>query len=79
MVRIAGRGSVPPTMPVPLAQALASGGELLSRATGSPPLLPRGQLTFFLWNATPDAGKARRELGWEPTPLDEGLRATLDA
>jgi dihydroflavonol-4-reductase len=78
VVRIAGRGTVPPTMPVPLARALAGGGELLSRATGRPPLLPRGQLTFFLWNATPDAGKARRELGWEPTPLDEGLRATLD-
>lgn len=78
VVRVAGRGSVPPTMPVPLARALAAGGELVSRALGKPPLLPRGQLYFFLWNATPDAAKARRELGWEPTPLDDGLRATLD-
>jgi nucleoside-diphosphate-sugar epimerase len=77
VVRVAGRGIVPPTMPVALARALATGGEAISRLTGQPPLLPRGQLTFFLWNATPDAGKARRELGWQPTPLEDGLRATL--
>ena len=79
VVRVAGRGIVPLTMPVPLARALAAGGEVVSGALGQPPLLPRGQLYFFLWNATPDAGKARRELGWQPTPLEDGLRATLDA
>jgi dihydroflavonol-4-reductase len=79
VVRVAGRGILPPTMPVPVARALAAGGEAISRVIGKPPLLPRGQLYFFLWNAAPDAGKARRELGWEPTPLDDGLRATLAA
>jgi nucleoside-diphosphate-sugar epimerase len=77
VVRVAGRGMVPPTMPVAFAKALAAGGEAVSRVIGKPPLLPRGQLHFFLWNATPDAGKARRELGWKPTPLDDGLRTTL--
>jgi dihydroflavonol-4-reductase len=77
VVRVAGRGRVPPTLPPPVARAIASGGELLARATRRPPLLSRGQLYFFLWNAAPDSGKAERELGWEPTPLDDGLRATL--
>ncbi|MBX5468489.1 MAG: NAD(P)H-binding protein [Thermoleophilaceae bacterium] len=79
VVSLAGRGRVPPTLPVPLAKALAGAGEALSRATRRPPLLPRGQLHFFLWDAAPDSGKAQERLGWEPTPLEEGLRATLAA
>jgi dihydroflavonol-4-reductase len=76
-VRIAGRGKVPPVMPVPLAKAIATGGEALSRVVRKPPLLPKGQLHFFLWDARPQSGKARRELGWVPTPLEEGLTAVV--
>jgi dihydroflavonol-4-reductase len=79
VVRVAGRGWVPPTLPLPLARGLASGGEAVSRIVGRPPLLSRGQLHFFAWNAAPDASKARSELGWEATPLEEGLRQTLEA
>ena len=43
-----------------------------------PPLLPRGQLYFFMWNAAPDSSKAQEELGWEPTALDDGIRRTLE-
>ncbi len=77
--RVAGRGRVPPTLPTPLAHALASGGETISRVIRRPPLLSRGQLHYFLWNAVPDSSKAQRELGWKPTPLDEGVRRTLAA
>jgi dihydroflavonol-4-reductase len=77
VVRVAGRGRVPPTLPVPLARGMAAGGELVSRLIRKPPLLARGQLHFFLWNAAPDSSKAQRELGWRPTPLEDGLRATL--
>jgi len=77
VVRVAGRGRVPPTLPPAVARAMASGGELLARVMRKPPVLSRGQLYFFLWNAAPDSGRAERELGWEPTPLDDGLRATL--
>ena len=42
-------------------------------------LLPKGQLHFFLWNARPSSAKAQRELGWVPTPLEEGLRAVVAA
>jgi len=78
-VRLAGRGTVPAVMPVPLAKAIAAGGELASRAIRKPPLLPKGQLHFFLWDARPQSGKAQRELGWVPTPLEEGLRAVVSA
>jgi dihydroflavonol-4-reductase len=76
-VRFAGRGKVPPVMPVPLAKAIATAGEALSRVVRKPPLLPKGQLHFFLWDARPQCGKARRELGWVPTPLEEGLTAVV--
>lgn len=78
VVRVAGRGRVPATLPVPLARALAAAGETVASIIGRPPLLARGELTFLLWNAVPDSGKAQRELGWRPTPFEEGLRRTLD-
>lgn len=77
-VRVAGRGVVPPAMPVVVAEAIAVLGAAVARVTRRPPLLPRGQLTFLRWNARPDASKAQRELGWTPTPLEEGMRRTLE-
>jgi dihydroflavonol-4-reductase len=77
--RVAGRGRIPPTMPIPVAKAIASAGAGISRVIRRPPLLPKGQLTYFLWQARPDSSKAQRELGWETTPLDDGVRKTLNA
>jgi dihydroflavonol-4-reductase len=77
--RIAGRGRVPPVMPVPVARAVAALGEGLSRVIRRPPLLPRGQLEYILWQAQPDSSKAQRDLGWEVTPIEEGIRKTLSA
>ena len=74
---VAGRGWVPPTVPVPVARALAAGGERVARLTGRPPLVARGELHFVLWNAAPDSAKAQRELGWRPTPFEDGVRRTL--
>jgi dihydroflavonol-4-reductase len=76
-VRVAGRGKVPPTLPAPVAKAMAAVGEPVARLTGKPPLIPKGQLLFFLWNASPDSAKAQRDLGWQPTPIEDGVRATL--
>jgi nucleoside-diphosphate-sugar epimerase len=75
--RIAGRGRIPPTMPVPVAKAVAAVGAGISSVIRRPPLLPRGQLEYILWQAHPDSSKAQRELGWKTTPLDEGVRKTL--
>lgn len=77
VVRLAGRGRVPPVLPVPAARAMAFVGEAIARVIRRPPLLPKGQLHFFLWNAAPDSAKAQRELGWEPTPIEDGVRRTL--
>jgi nucleoside-diphosphate-sugar epimerase len=76
---VAGRGRVPRELPPPFARAIATVGEALARLTHRPPLMPQGQLDFLLWNAKPDSGKAQDELGWEPTPLEQGLEATLAA
>lgn len=77
VVRVAGRGRVPPTMPVPIARAFAVLGEGVSRVIRRPPMLARGQLHWFLWDARADSSKAQRELGWRPTPLEVGLHKTL--
>jgi dihydroflavonol-4-reductase len=77
--RIAGRGRIPPRMPVPVAKAVANLGAGLSRLTRRPPLLAKGQLEYILWQARPDSSKAQRELGWQTTPLEEGVRKTLNA
>jgi dihydroflavonol-4-reductase len=79
VVDVAGRGRVPPTMPVPAAKVFAAVGEGVSRVIRRPPLLAKGQLHFFQWQAKADASKAERELGFTPTPLEEGLRHTLEA
>ena len=79
VVRTAHRGRVPPTLPRPVARALSALGDPVAGAIGKPPLLPRGQLMFFLWDAAPDSAKAQGELGWEPTLLEDGLAAAVAA
>jgi dihydroflavonol-4-reductase len=77
VVRVAGRGRVPPVMPLPLARATAISGDFLAARFGIPPLISRGQLEFLLWNARPDSTRAQEELGWEPTPLEDGIRESV--
>jgi dihydroflavonol-4-reductase len=79
VVSAARRGRVPPTLPAPLARLLAEAGEALARAADVPPLLARGQLHFFRWDAAPDSTRAQEELGWEPTALEDGVRAAVAA
>lgn len=79
VVRVAGRGRVPFQLRPRAAMAAASVAESVSRITKKPPIGSRGQAYFFSWDAHPDSSKAQRELGWQPTPLDEGIRRTLEA
>jgi nucleoside-diphosphate-sugar epimerase len=67
----------PPTLPLPLARAMAWLGEGAARFTGRPPLIARGALFFLEWQARPCSDKAKSELGWAPTPLRAGIRQTI--
>lgn len=73
----AGRGRVPPKLPVAVAKALAAAGEGVSKLIRRPPLLGRGQLHFLLWQARADSTRAREELGVEFTPWELGIRQTV--
>lgn len=73
----AGRGRVPPVMPGWIAHVVAVAGEAVARLIGRPPLIPRGQLHFLESGADPDATRARRDLGWAPTPFREALAPTI--
>jgi dihydroflavonol-4-reductase len=76
-VEKAGRGRVPPTIPVSVAKGMARGGEAVSRVIKRPPLLGAGQLTFLLWQARASNEKATRELGVDFTPLPDGVASTV--
>jgi dihydroflavonol-4-reductase len=78
VVRAAERGRIPPQLSPAVAKAVSAATEGIARITRRPPLIPRGQLYFFIWNAAPDSSKAQRELGWERTRLEDGVRATLE-
>lgn len=73
----AGRGWVPPALPISLARAMARSGEAISRVIRRPPLLGVGQLHFLLWQARASNEKARRDLGVEFTPTEEGIARTV--
>jgi dihydroflavonol-4-reductase len=79
VVRQLGLRRVPPVMPLWIGKLVAAAGESISRRTGRPPLIPKGQLHFLQWEARPQADRAKRELGWTPTPFTEGLARTLEA
>lgn len=70
--------AVPRTAPVWLMKALASASAPLARTFGFTPLIAPGQLSFLLWNVSVDATKAKRELGFQPTPLAEGVAKAVD-
>lgn len=79
VIEVAGRGRAPmAVLPVGLTRLFARSGEAAARVIRRPPLLAVGQLEFLLWNAVPDSHKAQAELGWRPTPLEEGIGRTLD-
>jgi len=71
------RKRVPPVMPLGITKAVSGIGEWWAGITGKPPLIPKGQLHFLQWQAFPQNDRARKELGWSPTPLRQGLQQTI--
>ncbi len=78
VVRIAAEAAgVPaPTRSVPLAMswALAVLGSAKARLTGTDQRLSIGSLRLMRAEAPVDCTKARRELGWQPGPVEESIR-----
>lgn len=58
--------------------ALAWAWTALSRWTGREPLYPIGLYPYVFYDWRVSVEKARRELGYEPTSLEEGLRETWE-
>jgi len=76
---LSGRKAPKGAMPTPLIKAMTPFGPLVGKLMGQPPNLRElissaDGVTFW---ASYD--KAKRELGYEPRGLEEGLRATLEA
>lgn len=69
---------VPRVLPLGVARAVASAGGFTSRLTKKAPLLTPGELGFLTAEVRPDAGRAARDLGWEVTPFDQALAATVE-
>lgn len=67
-----------PRLHIPYAAATILGLSLLGWAelTGHPPLLTHQVVNVFREHWAYTSAKAERELGYRPTPLDEGLRRT---
>ena len=78
VVRIAAEaaGVAPPdkTIPLPMCYALAIAGSIKARLRGTDEQLSMGSLRLMRAEAPVDHGKAVRELGWQPRPVEESIR-----
>jgi dihydroflavonol-4-reductase len=74
----AGRSKIPPTLPLWCARVFAAVSEVISSATGRPPIVARGQVEFLQQHAQPSARLARERLGWRPLSFEQGLARTLE-
>jgi hypothetical protein len=61
-----------------LCSVMATAGAGVSAITGSPPLVPKGQLAFLQIDSYPTAKRASQELELAFTSLDEGLAKTIE-
>ena len=68
---------VPAQGPEWLMRALAAVTTPVLLASGRAPLLDPGQLVWLLNDTRVDASRAKAELGFVPTPVEEGVRRTL--
>ncbi|QLL07775.1 NAD-dependent epimerase/dehydratase family protein [Mycobacterium vicinigordonae] len=78
VVRIAAdEAGVPPprrAIPVPVLYALGALGSLRAKLTGNDAELSLESVRMMRAEADVDSGKAVRELGWQPRPVEESIR-----
>jgi dihydroflavonol-4-reductase len=68
---------IPPVMPPGIVRPGVTLLEALARLTRRPPIMAHVQLDFLTKGWEPRSNRAIGELGWQPTPLEEGLRRYL--
>ncbi|MDY6998666.1 MAG: NAD-dependent epimerase/dehydratase family protein [Actinomycetota bacterium] len=82
VVRIAAdaAGVAPPTrtVPLPVAYAMAALSSAKSRLSGTDERLSLGSLRLMRAEAPLDCAKARRELGWQPGPVEQAIREAAE-
>jgi dihydroflavonol-4-reductase len=78
VVRIAAEAAGVPAptkaIPLPMSYALAAAGSVKAKLRGTDEQLSMGSLRLMRAEAPVDHGKAVRELGWEPRPVEESIR-----
>ncbi len=78
VVRIAAdEAGVPPpqrAISVPMLYALAAAGTLKARLTGKDSELSLASVRMMRAESDVDSSKAKRELGWQPRPVEESIR-----
>ena len=62
------------SIPLPVSYALATAGSIKAKLRGTDERLSLGSLRLMRAEAPVDHGKAMRELGWEPRPVEESIR-----
>ncbi|SEH56817.1 dihydroflavonol-4-reductase [Mycolicibacterium rutilum] len=62
------------SVPLPLSYAMATLGTVKARLTGTDERLSLESLRLMRAEAPVDCTKARRELGWQPRPVEESIR-----
>jgi dihydroflavonol-4-reductase len=67
----------PRVLPLWLCQTVAAMGAAKARVFGSPPLIPKGQLSFLQVDSYPTAKRATAELGLAFTPVEDGIAKTI--
>ena len=68
---------LPRRIPPLLAYGAAALEEARSRISGTAPLITRGAVAIFLHDWRMDSGRSVRELRYQLTPLEQGIRAVL--
>jgi dihydroflavonol-4-reductase len=78
VVRIAAEAAGVPaptkSIPLPLSYAFAAAGSVKAKLRGTDEQLSMGSLRLMRAEAPVDHGKAVRELGWQPRPVEESIR-----
>jgi len=76
--QLAGRSSWRLNMPKPVMIGAASCLELIAKLTHREPFYPLNLKAYVFQDWMVDSSKAQRELGFQATPIEEGIRQTLE-